>query len=207
MAPERGAIGVVPIALGIVVVIAVAVAAVAILVATNQVSPSETKLPPSSTSTGQAESTHATTFPNASSIPQCTNIAISTTITPIPCGFAPTFGESPPYEFVVNSINLTAPSPSGKNGTFTLTLTLKGSDQENTTLWSMYIWLNRSLLIGPSPAIMWNGTRIIEVPSTTAHVIAGQRYEVILDEVYTPGGPPPAGEPITNELRVFLRAV
>jgi hypothetical protein len=39
-----------------------------------------------------------------------------------------------------------------------------------------------------------------------AHIVAGERYEVIIDHVYSPGGPPPAGEPITDELRVFLVA-
>jgi hypothetical protein len=100
---------------------------------------------------------------------------------------------------------LRAPSSSGGNGTLTLTLTLSGADQENATLWSMDILLNRSILASPSPAIMWNGTHTMEVPST-AHIIAGQRFEIILDEVYSSGGPPPAGEPITNELRIFLVA-
>ncbi len=149
-----------------------------------------------------------------SSIPPCTNIAISTTITAIPCG-----GVSSNYAFVVDSIRLTAPSSSGKNGTLTLTLILRGDYLKNTTL-SVYV--NRTL-IEHSAAIMLNGTHILQVPyivhtpqecnpssqcspPSTVYLAAGQRLEIIFDELYSPGGPPPVGEPVTNELRVFLRA-
>ena len=147
------------------------------------------------------QTTYSTTHPFLTSIPQCTNIANSGTITLIPCGF---LGGTTPYEFVVDAISLSAPSSSSGNDTLTLTLTLSGDHQENTAKWSMVVWLNDSLIGGPSPAVMWNGTHTIAVSSV--HVVAGQRYEVIIDETYSPGGPPPAGEPITNELRIFLLA-
>ena len=147
------------------------------------------------------------------SIPSCTNIANSTTITPIPCG-----GVGSGYAFVVDSIRLTAPSSSGKNGTLTLTLILRGDYIKNTDMW---VWVNRTV-IEHSAATMLNGTHVLQVPSivrtpqecsassrcnpaSTVSLAAGQRLEIIVDELYSPGGPPPGGEPVGSELRVFLQ--
>ena len=191
-----------------------AIATVAIIIALVVISAGLLFFHRSSPPTNTTVSYPFTTVLTYSSIPSCTNLANSTTITPIPCG-----GVSSNYAFVVDSIRLTAPTSSGKNGTLALTLILRGDYLKNTTIW---VSVNRTT-IEQSAAIMLNGTHTLQVPfiistpqecfpsskcnpPSTVHLAAGQRLEIIVDELYSPGGPPPGGEPITEELRVFLRA-
>jgi hypothetical protein len=139
-----------------------------------------------------------------SSVPPCTDIANSATITPIPCGQL-----SSTFAFVVDRINLTAPTASDGNGTLALTLVFRGFDFQYTTL---LVAINASIIVEYSASLMHNGSHIIQVPSIlltsqgTAHLTAGERYQVVLEAVTSTGEPPPEGEPAYDTVYVYLRA-
>ncbi len=147
-----------------------------------------------------------------------TSTTTATSISFVGPGVKPCLGTTPPTfpcadGFQIDSASLAAPAASGDNGTLTVTLAPVG----NYNKYTVSIALNRTGML-TAPAFGVEHTYAAQVPPTfvgattqtgdhlnqgTINLIAGEKFEVIVDLTAPCGGLPGL---CTDEIRIFLIA-